>query len=199
LTIANLDILFYTLLFVVPGFIIDSIYRQCVPQKDDSTQSILLRFLLFSFLNFLLVFPLLRLVYEIPFIGTHDYLRMLIGFFVILLFSVIIALVISAVTIKGWTQKFLQKIGIHSSHIIPTAWDYHFRKNEHKYLTVYLQDGSTVFGYWGADSFASSLQGYKDIFLEKIFNLDENNQWIEIQQSKGVWVPVSTIKYIEFL
>ncbi|MEK4222053.1 DUF6338 family protein [Bacillus sp. FSL W8-0116] len=199
MTINNLDILFYTLIFVVPGFIIDSIYRKCVPQRDITFHSVFLRFLLFSVINYSIVFPIISWLSKIPYIQTHETVSFYISMVTIFLIPVIIALIISVISNKGWVRTILQKIGIHTIHVIPTAWDYQFRKDEHKYLIVYLEDGGIVFGYWGFASFASSIREDKDLYLEKIFNVDDNNEWIEIPQNKGIWIPEKSIKYIEFL
>lgn len=197
--IENLDILFYTLIFVVPGFIIDSIYRICVPQEDAKGELIVLRFLLFSTINYSVVFPILLLVYKIPYIDSHVNVKLYVSLLVILVVTVGIALIISVISNKGWVRSFLQKIGIHTIHITPTAWDYQFKREEPGYLIVYLEDGGIVYGYWGSKSFASSVRDSKDIYLEKIFDLSEDKEWIEITSSKGVLIPEKSIKYIEFI
>lgn len=183
---------------MVPGFIIDSIYRSCVPQEDVKSESALLRFLFFSTINYAVVFPVLIFISEIPYINSHGTIRFYISLLVIFIFSVAIALIISVISNKGWIRTLLQKMGIHTTHVVPTAWDYQFKKEEPRYLTIYLKDGGIVFGYWGADSFASSLRDNKDIFLEKIFDVNEDNEWVEITQNNGLWIPVESVKYIEF-
>ena len=178
---------------MVPGFIIDSIYRSCVPQEDVKSESALL-----STINYAVVFPVLIFISEIPYINSHGTIRFYISLLVIFIFSVAIALIISVISNKGWIRTLLQKMGIHTTHVVPTAWDYQFKKEEPRYLTIYLKDGGIVFGYWGADSFASSLRDNKDIFLEKIFDVNEDNEWVEITQNNGLWIPVESVKYIEF-
>lgn len=198
MTIENLDILFYTLIFVVPGFIIDSIYRICVPQEDAKGESVILRFLFFSTINYSVVFPLLFWVVEIPYIKSHENLKLYVILLIIFIVSVVIAFIISIISNKGWIRTVLQKMGIHTAHVVPTAWDYQFKKEEPRYLTVYLQDGGIVFGYWGSESFASSIRENKDLFLEKIFDVNEDKEWVENNKNKGIWIPAESIKYIEF-
>ncbi|MFA1822989.1 DUF6338 family protein [Virgibacillus oceani] len=198
MTIENFDVLFYTLIFVVPGFIIDSIYRVFVPQKDVTGQSILLRFLVFSTINYIVVFPILILLSRIPYIQSNVQFKLYVSILVIFSISVSIALIIPVIFNKGWVRTLLQKIGINTIHIIPTSWDYQFNKNKPSYLIVYLEDGGIVFGYWGSDSFASSIRNDKDLYLEKIFDVNEDNEWIEITNNKGIWIQATSIKYIEF-
>ncbi|MBS4221874.1 DUF6338 family protein [Lederbergia citrea] len=199
MTIDSLEVLFYTLIFLVPGFIIDSIYRICVPQEDAKGENILLRFLLFSTINYSVVLPILFWIYKIPYIESHVNVRLYVSLLIILIVTVGIALIISVISNKGWIRNFLQKIGIHTTHVTPTAWDYQFRREEPRYLIVYLEDGGIVCGYWGSESFASSIKDTKDLYLEKIFDLNEDEEWIEITSSKGVWIPEKSIKYIEFI
>ncbi|MBU9710879.1 DUF6338 family protein [Evansella tamaricis] len=198
MTIGNLDILLYTLIFVVPGFIIDSIYRFCVPQQEAKGESVLLRFLLFSTLNFSVVFPILLWLYGIPYIKSNENVILYVSLLIVFFVSVVIGLIISVITNKGWIRTFYMKIGIHTTHVIPTAWDYQFKKEEPTYLTVYLEDGRIVHGYWGSDSFASSIRDSKDIFLENIFDVNEEKAWNVISENKGIWIPEKSIKYIEF-
>ena len=55
-----------------------------------------------------------------------------------------------------------------------------------------------MFGYWGSESFASSIRDNKDLYLEKIYDVNEDREWIEITQNKGIWISGESIKYIEF-
>ncbi|EQB37052.1 hypothetical protein M948_10265 [Virgibacillus sp. CM-4] len=198
MTIDNLDVLFYTLIFVVPGFIIDSIYRTCVPQQDAKSESVLLRFLLFSSLNYSIVLPLLFWISGIPYFKSNENVKLYVSLLIIFIVSVLLALIISALTNKGWIRTILQKMGIHTTHVTPTAWDYQFKGEDPRYITVYLEDGGIVHGYWGSKSFASSIRDNKDLYLEKIFNVNDKKEWIEIKENKGVWIPEKSIKYFEF-
>lgn len=100
---------FYTLIFVVPGFIIDSIYRKCVPQRDITFHSVFLRFLLFSVINYSIVFPIISWLSKIPYIQTHETVSFYISMVTIFLIPVIIALIISVISNKGWVRTILQK------------------------------------------------------------------------------------------
>lgn len=198
LIIENLDILFYTLIFVIPGFIIDSIYRVCIPQEATKGESFFPRLLLFSIINFLIVYPILLWLSRNPYIHSNQGINLYVKLLIIFLVSVVIGLIISLVSNKGWIRSILQKVGIHTSHVIPTAWDYKFSKKEPRYVTVYLADGGIVFGYWGSNSFASSVRDNKDIYLEKMYDVTESSEWVEIIQNKGIWISAESIKYIEF-
>ena len=48
MSISNYTAFIILLLFVVPGFIIDSVFRRLIPLKNNSSESAYLRFLIIS-------------------------------------------------------------------------------------------------------------------------------------------------------
>ena len=51
-TIENIQVLFFTLAFVIPGFILQWVIRIFVPQRSEDTSSAFLRFVTLSCLNY---------------------------------------------------------------------------------------------------------------------------------------------------
>ena len=57
--------------------------------------------------------------------------------------------------------------------MVPTSWDYKFFKTQHPvYVKIRLKNGEQILGYFGTGSFASSDDKERDIYLEKICDLD---------------------------
>jgi len=201
LTINNFNILFYTLAFVIPGFIIDSIYRNFVPKKEDQGQLAILKFLWYSSLNYGVWLWLIYYLYKINFYMDYIFLSAILWFIITFISPVALGLMLSFLNNKNIIRNILQRLGINPIHTIPTAWDYIFSKSLHElWVTVYLEDGTNIHGSFSSNSFASSVSSEKDIFLEKIYTLDEKTgDWDEIPHSNGIWIKGSNIKLIEFI
>jgi len=102
-----------------------------------------------------------------------------------------------------WVQKrplrrWLDLIGINLVHPTPTAWDWWFKQPHWRWIIITLKDGTTFKGYYGPDSFASSDPAERDVFVEKIYEVDENGQWIETGD-KGLFIAHGEIRTLEFL
>lgn len=79
----------------------------------------------------------------------------------------------------------------------PTAWDWKFATAEEQWVLVTLRDGSQYAGFLGADSFVSSDVDAQDIYIEKVYNLDDENAWVDCG-SKSVLTGADQVKSIEF-
>lgn len=84
------------------------------------------------------------------------------------------------------------------NHPIPTAWDYIFNKKEECFVTVTLKSGKTVSGNFFCNSFASSETIELDLYIEKIYDVDDNENWNEVPRSLGMYISKDEIETIEF-
>lgn len=71
MTIDRLDIVFYTLAFVVPGFVLHSTFGMFVPRKDERADLTLLRFLTWTSLNYAIWSWLIYLLFHVEFFTAH--------------------------------------------------------------------------------------------------------------------------------
>jgi Family of unknown function (DUF6338) len=97
----------------------------------------------------------------------------------------------------GWSQLLLAKCGMHVVHGMPTAWDWKFGKAEACWILLTMKDGSKVAGFCGRDSFISSDSTERDVYIGRVYSLDENDAWIA-QGEKGILVLHGEIRCIEF-
>jgi hypothetical protein len=67
MTLGSFDVVFYTLAFIVPGFIADSVLCLVVPRKSSPSETSVLRFLTLSCYNYAIWSWLIYLVVEEPF------------------------------------------------------------------------------------------------------------------------------------
>ncbi len=96
-------------------------------------------------------------------------------------------------------------------HPTRTAWDWLFERKKNLWLWLHLKqkdaDGKAICkgGLFSGTSYVSSYPYDQEIYLETVFNIDENNKVIlevdengvELKQSKGILVRGSEIERIE--
>ena len=100
---------------------------------------------------------------------------------------------------KEWIKKILNRLGLNTISSTPTSWDYKFSKlNESVWLKVILKDGTTVAGYSGINSFASSISSERDLYIEEMYTIDTNNSWERLIPPRSILLKAEEIKYIEF-
>ena len=118
--------------------------------------------------------------------------------FVFLVFiPVIVGAVTEVVSNKTILYKTLKKIRLNPIHPTPSAWDWTFSDLNEQYIVVKLNNGSMFGGFLGADSFISSDPDERDLFIEEIFDIDEENNWLT--NGHGVYLTGRDISSIEFL
>ncbi|MDX1700991.1 MAG: DUF6338 family protein, partial [Melioribacteraceae bacterium] len=78
------------------------------------------------------------------------------------------------------------------------AWDYFFSKTESTFVRVYFKDGTIMNGKFGSSSYASSLPTERDIYLESVYEVEEDGNWEIKQSSQGMLIKGEEIKAVEF-
>lgn len=79
----------------------------------------------------------------------------------------------------------------------PSAWNYVFQRGP-AWIRIHLKDGTIIGGIFEQQSFADNF-GERDIFLERIYNLDDNGDFEkEVKDSAGVWVSHDVISHIVY-
>lgn len=198
MTISGSEMLFYTLAFLVPGFIMNFAYSMFVPQKTDLGQASMLRYLYFSCINYALWSWLFYIIIKTNYADMHPFKTAVLWGIVILISPFMIGMIVGILTNRNVFRDGLSKIGITSLHVIPTAWDYKFSTTEARWTIVTLKDGSIVAGIFGSSSFSSSDYGQRDLYLERVYRISDSGNWIPAERSDGVLIMGEQIKHIEF-
>jgi len=192
--VSSFDSVLYTLNYVIPGYIILKIIEMIVPSSKKTETEIVVQAIGYSILNnsiWSFVFSLL----EISFSKNIVLLELLQSIALILTGIVTgVCIAIKKKNIIGW---ILRLIKIDTTNPIPTAWDYIFSKHESYWLEVGVSNGKMIRGLFYSDSFASSENGEKDLYLEELYEKKENG-WEKVEQTKGVWINHNEIRYIKF-
>jgi hypothetical protein len=178
--------------FIVPGLVALFVRAQFLTGRIDSKDSVLTLFAI----------SLVWYGISAPFVATlnvgatakHQQVGSWFGWIIVgpAIFGSLLGLNAS----KGWTRRILSKLGIRVVDVMPTAWDKTFGRLEACWVLVTLKDGSKIAGFCGPGSFASSDPKERDIYIERMYGLGENDVWQEIA-NRGVLVPSGEIRCIE--
>lgn len=189
--------LFLVLAFIAPGFVIISVRNYFVIRRPLATTERALAYLTASALNYALFSPLIYLLI----VSRHAPLMQAVGWFVVLFLGPTIVGLVWAIASQGdWIRTILRRLGMRPVHVIPTAWDWKFANiKDPVFPLITLKNGEQFGGLFGYQSFASSTSDRRDIFLEQLYDVLEDEEWAEAQPGKGVLIDYTEIAYIEFM
>ena len=99
---------------------------------------------------------------------------------------------------QGYIRRFIRwaRLG-ELLHPVESAWDWRFMDTHDEWVIVTLKDGTRFLGFYGRKSFASSDPQRRDVYIEWIYDIDEDGDWT--YRGKGLLVTAGEIKTIEFL
>ncbi len=199
MTFGSLEVVFFTLAFVVPGFILDSMVSALLPRRVEDAKLFLLRFLTFSCVNYALWSWLIYLLFQSEFFAAHSWAAATAWFLIVFLSPVLLGLGLAKLNQRGVVRAMLQRLGFNPVHIIPTAWDWKFSATQEPvWVMVTLKNGDAVCGLFGSSSFASSVPEERDLFLQEVYRVGEGLHWEPVVNSDGILFRAGEIKHIEF-
>ena len=97
-----------------------------------------------------------------------------------------------------WLRKtnFFRK---RAPHPIAKPWDFVFGNDQSYWTIIEFIDGNKIGGMYDTKSFASSFPANEQIYLEELWEIDDNDGFIKpIKRSHGVIVSSKDIKSIRF-
>lgn len=197
MTIDSLDVVFYTCIFLLPGFVIKCVIDALIPPVRYNETKYFFSCLLYSIVNCAIWSWVYILVAPIAINNSVAYWLLLLS--ITIVGATILAFLIGLIRQKKVTEWLFSKIKVHKVHPIPTAWDYFFSKQEEAWIIVTLKNGKTVYGKYSTESFASSDYEERDLYIEKTYSISEDMSWIEDEASKGILISKDEIETIEFL
>lgn len=195
LIIENLDIVLYTCVFLVPGFIVNTVIDTMVPPSRHNEQKYFIKCLSYSILTLGVFSGFFQLVDNHIEKDTFVYWALL--SLIACLGSFALAVVIGWLKQKKIFDGIFKKSGLNRITSIPTAWDFYFSQLKSAYVIVTLDDDSIIYGLYSSNSFSSSDFEDRDLFLEKIYTLNKKQQWILNEECSGILIEKNKIKTIE--
>ena len=189
---ATRDALVILILFLIPGFVADSIYgRLTGRQKREATETVL-SIVLWTLVNYALWSPvLLWLAHLVPL----TVLAVVVGLAAPVLEAVLAARAVNS----GWFGGFVERVLGRRVHTIPKAWDYAFSREEAQLVLVTLTDGTKFAAAFGRDSFASEYPAEEDVFFEVVYLVDASGAFgSPLPLSAGLLLKRADIRSLEF-
>lgn len=192
----NWETIVYTCIFLLPGFIITELIDSIVPPKSFRKVKYIFSCIIYSIIN-------LALWIWLDVIIIEKFKSKTVPFYIVLSSSNIVTSIITGSIIGlikhfELPRKLFGLFKIKMNHPVPTAWDYFFNKKEECFVTIRLKSGYMVSGKFFSNSFASSDAEERDLYLEKIYDVDDANVWNEIPRGKGMYISKDEIETIEF-
>lgn len=180
--------------FIVPGLVAMFVRCQFLTGRIDTSKDSLLGFFTISLIWAGITSPVLSWLGDIA-LPLH--LRMLawLGWAVVGPAALGVFLGVSAS--RSWFRRAMQWCGLRTVDGMPTAWDWKFGRSGTWWLVVTMKDGSKVAGFCGEASFVSSDPRERDIYMEQVWRVDENDRWTR-HGEWGVLIPHGEIRCIEF-
>ena len=130
---------------------------------------------------------------------AEPWMAALAWFFMLLVSPVTLGVATGLLSQRAVVRRLLARYGVYTVHPVPTAWDYVFSHSTGSWVLVTLTDGSTVAGVFSARSFASSDAAERDLFLERLYKVEDDGPWQPVPMNRGVWIQGEAIRAIEFL
>lgn len=186
----DLDLFTVTLLFVfvVPGLVSVTIYRQLVPGPTIRWGEALVQGFFYSSINLILLAPLL--------VWSLDDARSPTTLWLCAILLLLIAPALWPVLLRrllafGPVAKRLQSP-------YATAWDSYFSRRAPTFVLVHLKSGRLLGGFWGERSFATSYPHHGDLYLEEVYRVDESGRFGEkIESTQGALLRREDYDYLE--
>jgi len=190
--VLDINTLYLFIVFVVPGFISMRTWSLLVPSESRRLSEYLLEAVSYSCINFALLFLLIIRVLSPEFQIKYPYWSGFSIFLILFLFPILWPVI----TLKILESNFLQGRMIHP---FPRAWDYYFALGDYCYVLIHLKNEKLIGGLFGENSFVSSFPNTPDIYLEEVWRVNKNGEFLErIEDTRGMWIDREFFNYIEF-
>lgn len=178
---------------VVPGFVIVYVRNQLVANRRLPISEAIVGYLAMSFVYQALVFPLATWLRALSLTAEVKGLAELL---ISIVLPAVLGLVIGVNARLGWTRWLFARFRIALNHPVNTAWDWRFGGQEECWVMAVLKDGTKWLGHLGPDSFISTDPGERDIYIQTVYTIEDDNSWTF--KGSGVWLPQSELQSLEF-
>ena len=101
---------------------------------------------------------------------------------------------------RGWNHAVLRRLSMPVQNPRRRAYDFAFTVNEVEgFVIVTYDDGTRIHGYYGENSLAANDAERSDLYLERIYEVQDDGQWYEMAPPRGALLSLSGMRSIEFL
>ena len=182
--------------YIVPGLIILYVRSQFLTGRTQPHKDALLSYFTLSIIYLSVVQAITSLAAgnERPLVGQTPY-----ALPISLTGAAAFGMVIGLNASLGGSRRLLAKFGIRVPHAITSAWDWRFSGLPECLMTLTLKDGSRVYGWCGARSFIGSDPRSRDLFIEQVYDVDEQGNWVLKTKDKSIYIATGEVRMIEFI
>lgn len=169
-----------------------------MPQGEYAKERWFLRYLTLSSVNYAFWVWLVYLMASSDFFVGHPWRTGLAWAGITFLSPVALGALVARVSQKGTFRSVLERLGFRTIHPIPTAWDYVFMAGAHPWALVHLKSGGVFGGRMGQDSVASSDARERDLYMERVYRVQGDDEWEPIARNRGMLISADQIAFIQF-
>ncbi len=181
------------LYYVVPGFLIVYARAQLVNNRKLPLADAIINYVVLSLLYQAIILPIsLKLKPAEMWTGAHA----LAWIAVLFIAPAALGFAIGLNARAGWTRRILGKLKVPTTHPTDSAWDWRFAGCEQCWVLVVLKDGTRWAGHLGAESFMSTDRAERDLYVQSVYSIDDENIWTV--KGSSVWIAHGEVQSIEF-
>ena len=191
--LGSADTLYLVLGFVVPGLVIVFVRSQFITGRTLKHADAILSYITISSIYYAAIFPVILFILSI----SSAWLAYISWVIVIFIAPVALGMAAGLSAKNNLVRRLMTRLGMNPVHVMPTAWDWKFSSISNQWVLVVLKDGKKFAGFCGGDSFFSSDPGERDIYIQWVYDIDDENQWISAGE-KSVLIAAGEIRTVEF-
>lgn len=199
MTFSAFETVFYTVTFIVPGFVISAVLDAFVPPEKDRTARPWVKYLTFSCVNHGLWSWLIYWLFQSGAYAERLVLTGGLWFLITFVSPFVLGCLLGWLRTKKPVRNVLRRLGFYVVHPTPTAWEYKLGDGKAYWVVITRKDGVKIRGRYGYSSFASTDPDERDIYVERMYRQSEDKTWEPVGNSAGMWIPGRSIKHIEFI
>lgn len=194
--VKSLDQLSLILGYIVPGIIILYVRAQFLTGRIGPHKEALLSYFTLSVIYLTVMNAGVLLVTGRP-DPLPDQTRYWLPIF--LAGAVIFGVLVGLNASLGSMRRLLGYFGLNLPHALDSAWDWRFSRFPASLMTITLKDGSRVSGWCGLDSFIGSDPKDRDLYIEQVYDVDEQGNWTMRTPGKGIYIAGGEVRTIEII
>jgi hypothetical protein len=194
--------------FFLSGFIIFSVRSRYVLGEKPKATEVIFESIILSLLNqlvFLILAPSVSYLSGFLPVALIQTTSALSGgrtafFAEILVLPALLGVLFGAVLRQGWNSAVLRRLAMPVVHPTRRAYDFAFGDNrQESFVIVTYADGTTVYGFFGANSLAASDGERSDLYLERLYDVREDGTWVATIPAKSALLVLRDLRTIEFI
>lgn len=183
----------FVLGLMVPGMIILYVRSQFITGRKPTFADGAVSYVAVSAIYYSLVLPFFLLA---PVRSSPLWTLVVLWLWIVILLPAVFGLALGVDARQGFFRQVLRRCGLNPVHAVPSAWDWKFGDCNEHWALVTLKDGTEYAGFCGGGSFMSSDPTERDVFIERIYDVDDDKNWIP-RGDNGVLIVATEIRTIE--